>query len=93
MREDALIIEKRGTVLYEQPRDDSTDMTEGVLGAHQTHGILGILTIELNRFLVIITEKQLVAKSPGEGNSIYEISQIDFIPFDPKVPSYQNIGC
>jgi hypothetical protein len=34
MREDALIIEKKGTVIYQQPRDESTDMLEGVLGAH-----------------------------------------------------------
>ena len=57
MREDALIIEKKGTVIYQQPRDDSTDMLDGVLGAHQTYGVIGILTIELNRFIVIITDR------------------------------------
>ena len=34
-----------------------------------------------------------MAKSPGEGNSIYEVTQIDFIPFDPNISSYQNVAC
>ena len=45
---------------------------------------MGIVSVHTALFLMIITDKQAVAKYPC-GNIVYEITQIDFVPLSPNL--------
>ena len=90
MKNDVLIIEKKGCVMHSAERKDDI-LDSGT--HHQTYGLIGILTIGMQSFVVIITDRDPIARSPGDGNTIYEITSIDFIPFDSNVATYKDVGC
>jgi hypothetical protein len=81
MRDDILVIEKKGCKIFSRKKQQSDE--EGGI-QYPNHGIVGILNISQNLFLVIITERQLVAKMPS-GDFVYEINGVDCIPFEGNV--------
>jgi len=48
------------------------------------YGVLGIMNIASHLFLIIITERELVAQMPS-GDYVYLISVVEMIPFDKHV--------
>lgn len=87
MRDDILIIQKKGCVIFTREKDQSDDI-EGT--HHPNYGVIGILSVGQHLFILIITERTLAAKMPS-GDFIYEIKGVDFIPFDKNINEYQNM--
>jgi uncharacterized membrane protein YccF (DUF307 family) len=48
------------------------------------------MNIESHIFIIIIQEKQLVAKMPSE-DFVYRITKVEFIPFDKNIVEYQKM--
>ena len=58
--------------------------------AYPTYGIIGIMNIESHIFIIIITERNVVAKMPS-GDAVYLITGVEFIPFDKNITEYTNM--
>ena len=57
---------------------------------YPNHGIVGIINIESHIFIVIISEKKLVAKMPSS-DFVYLVTGVEFIPFDKNIPDYTKM--
>ena len=80
MKPEVLIIEKKNCVIYERKREENDLVGDQ---QHQHFGVIGIIHINQELFLVIITDRSPVARFPC-GNIAYRVSKIDFIPFVQK---------
>ena len=49
-----------------------------------TYGIIGIMNIAGHLFLIIVTERQLVARMPS-GDFVYLVKVVEMIPFDKNI--------
>lgn len=49
-----------------------------------TYGIIGIMNIAGHLFIIIVSERQLVARMPS-GDFVYLVKKVDMIPFDKNV--------
>ena len=87
MRDDILVIEKKGCIIYSRAKEGIDE--EGGL-QYPTYGVIGIMNIESHIFVLIITERQLVAKMPS-GDFVYLIQKVEFIPFDKNIVEYKNM--
>ena len=63
---------------------DVEEFEQDVTTHYSAYGIMGILSVATSLFLVIITDRQPVAKFPC-GNMVYEITEIDFVPLSPNL--------
>lgn len=83
-----LYIKKEGCVIYEEEAGLDVGKRMENIEPHnqiQHHGILGILSLfETELFLVIVTACTAAGRCPN-GNHIYQISQVDFIPFFSRI--------
>lgn len=48
------------------------------------------MNIESHIFIIIITERNVVAKMPS-GDAVYLITGVEFIPFDKNIREYTNM--
>ena len=89
MRDDILIIEKRGCVIYSRRkfinhiltaivRENRDEFGPNIKGCH---GIVGIINIGNQLFLVLIKRKELAATMPS-GDNVYLIKEVELVPFD-----------
>ena len=69
MRDDILIIQKKGCVIYTREKDQNDDQ-EGI--QYPNFGVIGIINVGQHLFILIITDRSLVAKMP-QGDFVYEI--------------------
>lgn len=87
MRDDILVVEKKGCHIFSRKRKN--DDNEGGR-SYPTYGIIGIMNIESHIFIIIITERNVVAKMPS-GDAVYIITGVEFIPFDKNITEYTNM--
>ena len=87
MRDDILVIQKKGCTMYTRPKEASD--AEGGM-QYPTYGLIGIMNIESHIFVILISERQLVAKMPS-GDFVYLIQRVEFIPFDKNIIDYKNM--
>ena len=87
MRDDVLVIQKKGCTMSTRPKGPRDE-----LGGTQypTYGLIGIMNIESHIFIILITERQLVAKMPS-GDFVYLIQKVEFIPFDKNIVDYKSM--
>ena len=101
MRDDVLIVEKRGCVIYSRRKSKFKDlMTHLVVREEKDeqgpvirscHGVIGILNIGNQIFVVLIKRKQLAATMPS-GDNVYLIREVDLVPFDKNFEQFSEMN-
>lgn len=88
MRDETLMIEKKGCIIYQRFQEDHDARGQVT---YSTYGIIGIMNIGNQIFIVIITNREKVASMPS-GDSVYLIKGVEFVPFDKNFYQYQQMN-
>ena len=88
MRDDVIIIEKRGCQIYSK-LSEIKDFQGGI--HHECEAVAGIINVKNHIFVTLIKQKEKVAVM-HTGDVVYMVKQIEFIPFDHNFSKYEHLN-